>query len=70
MNLIDQRLSGQMTIFWKSFLSNKLSVKQPSGRMIIYTLKTPVFEIASMLKYIRVEMFVLHNGEFCIENFS
>jgi hypothetical protein len=35
-----------------------------------YTLKTPVFEIASVLKNIRVEIFVLHNGKFCIENFS
>jgi hypothetical protein len=35
-----------------------------------YTLKTPVFEIASMLKNIRVEIFVLHNGKFYIEIFS
>jgi hypothetical protein len=34
------------------------------------TLKTPVFEIASVLKYIRFEIFVLHNGKFCIEIFS
>jgi hypothetical protein len=35
-----------------------------------FTLKTPVFEIASVLKYIRVEIFVLQNGKFCKENFS
>jgi hypothetical protein len=35
-----------------------------------HTLKTPVFEIASVLKYFRVEIFVLHNGKFCIEKFS
>jgi hypothetical protein len=34
------------------------------------TLKTPVFEITSVLKYIRVEIFVLHNGKFCKEIFS
>jgi hypothetical protein len=38
--------------------------------IILYTLKTPVFEIASVLENVRVEIFVLHNGKFCLENFS
>jgi hypothetical protein len=29
-----------------------------------------MFEIASVLKYIRVKKFVLHNDKFSVENFS
>jgi hypothetical protein len=42
----------------------KAAVEWSADKQTPYTLKTPVFEIASVLKYIRVEIFVLHNGKF------